>query len=121
MIAAVDAITLSGRSLFTLAVLSGKPDAVRWVYDFISHYFAGSDEDGYGGSTLERSILHQEVHEAGYSSTDVWGDRFVGLSYLLMLNASCAQTFQCHTIVVDTICALGSETTDPPPRRWKSE
>lgn len=81
VIAAVDAITFSGRSLLTLAVLSGKPDAVRWVYDFLVHYFAGSEEDDRVHSTSGRSKMHQEVNEADRPCTSTYyGDCFVKLS-----------------------------------------
>lgn len=72
VIAAVDAITFSGRSLLTLAVLSGKPDAVRWVYDFLVQYFAGPEEDDRAHSTPGRSELHQEVDEAHRPCTNTY-------------------------------------------------
>jgi len=36
---AVEAITKSGRSLYTLAVLSGKVSAVEWVDKFVREHF----------------------------------------------------------------------------------
>lgn len=95
VIAAIDAITLSGRSLFTLAVLSGKPGAVHWVYRLIVQYFAGPEVHGQVGSTLERSNLHQEVRNGLTQYEHLRG--FVCLIVLLLWSIAGAQSYQCRS------------------------
>lgn len=43
---AVDAISESGRSIYTLAVVSGKNEAVEWVDQFVRKHF---DDKGVRG------------------------------------------------------------------------